>query len=90
MQMNGHRVVPPPDHTSILVDMSGRIGRLEGGVGHIVGAVRRIEARLDQPAVPAWETMVKAIAPYIILPLVAWATGSWQAATEVVRQLVAR
>lgn len=32
MQMNGHRMVPPPDHTSILIGFALRIGRLEGAV----------------------------------------------------------
>ncbi len=84
MRINGHHgPVPPPDHTSILVKMSGQLGE-------VVSTLRRVERRLDQPSVPAWETMAKAVAPYVILPLVAWATGSWQAATEVVRHLVAR
>jgi hypothetical protein len=53
MHMNGHRgPVPPPDHTSILVDMSGRIGRLEGAVTYTAKAVDRIERRLHSPPAP--------------------------------------
>lgn len=58
MHMNGHHgPVPPADHTSILVAMSGRIGRLEGGVVHISQAVTRIERRLDTPRLPLSEMM---------------------------------
>ena len=56
MQINGHHgPVPGPDHTSILVDMSGRIGRLEGAVSHTARAVHRIERRLDRPRIPLSE-----------------------------------
>jgi hypothetical protein len=58
MHMNGHRgPVPAPDHTSILVDMSGRIGRLEGAVTYTAKAVDRIERRLDRHRIPLSEMM---------------------------------
>lgn len=42
MQMNGHRVVPPPDHTSILVAIASRLGRVEQKVDDLA---RRIDSR---------------------------------------------
>lgn len=42
MHMNGHHVVPPPDHTSILVAIASRLGRVEQKVDDLA---RRIDSR---------------------------------------------
>ncbi len=43
MRMNGHRgPVPPPDHTSILVHIASRLGRVEQKVDDLA---RRIDSR---------------------------------------------
>jgi len=49
------------------------------------GRSRRPESRMA-----GWERTVKAAAPYIILPLAAWLTGSWTVAVEILRALAGR
>lgn len=47
MRQNGHRTgwVPPPDHTSILVTISGQVGEVRADVKEIKRRVTKLESR---------------------------------------------
>lgn len=90
--MNGHHgPVPGPDHTSILVDMSGRLGRIEGGMVHMFRAVTRIEGRMDQPPTPTprrdWLTLAIGM---VILASAAAGKVAWSDALPSLLGLVGR
>jgi len=95
MQINGHhhKSVPPPDRTTeILVDLSGRIGRVEGVANLTAQAVHRIERHLHSPQVTSqpprdWLTLIVGIG---ILASAAAGKVTWSEALPSLLGLVAR
>ncbi len=65
-----------------------RLAHGDRRMDHLQRAVER-QAKPPKPEslMPAWERLVKILAPYVILPLAAWATGSWQVALDIIKAL---
>jgi hypothetical protein len=76
--------------------------RLEAGdtrMDEMTEATRNVERTLEaikaarerpEKAMPGWERVAKVIAPYLIVPLAAWASGSWQVALDLARVLAGK
>lgn len=78
MHMNGHHgPVPPPDHTSILIGLALRVGRLEGAV---------FKGR-NQPPQRDWLTLIVGLG---ILGSAAAGKVAWSDALPSLLGLVAR
>ena len=59
---------------------------------HVERTLDQIKAAREKPEreMPAWERMAKALLPYLIVPLAAWASGSWQVAIDLLRVMAGR
>lgn len=69
-----------------------RMDQMTEASRHVERAIEDMKAARDKPerAMPPWERIAKAIAPYLIVPLAAWASGSWQVAIDLARALAGK
>jgi hypothetical protein len=59
---------------------------------HVERTLEQIKAAREKPEreMPAWERVAKVGLPYLIVPLAAWASGSWQVAIDLLRVMAGK
>ncbi|MGE0768963.1 MAG: hypothetical protein AB7L90_21175 [Hyphomicrobiaceae bacterium] len=57
---------------------------------HLQRSIDKRPQERPEARMAGWERFVKVLAPYIILPLAAWITGSWAVAVDILRALAGK